>query len=181
MSQIYRSTSAGPSPPDVPTTFQTDDGPATPAANIINFLTDDTIENFDNGITNTGSGNTVTHYLTNRTTRTVQTVGDTPTEIFRESFGASPSIGLVWGTILAFNITVPPGTGATFQYAGAFRVVSGASVVELGNDFFNEFSDAGMETCDVNVTVDGNDLVIEVTGVGGQTIEWSLLLEYRKL
>jgi len=49
---IVSSTTAPP-PPDVPTTFQTDSGSATPALNILNVLGAD-------GVTTSGSGNTIT-------------------------------------------------------------------------------------------------------------------------
>ena len=180
MSQIYKTINGGgPIPPQVPTTFTTDDGVATPVANNINFFTDQTLEDFDTGITNTGVGDTVTHYLTNRATRTVITTDANPTEIFRESFGATPSVGLVWGVVLAYNVDT--NTAATFGYSGGFRVVNGLSVVELGVEYDNEFCDVLMEDADIEVTVDGNDLVIEVIGINPETIHWSLLLEYRKI
>lgn len=67
MSQIYKPlTSGGPIPPNIPTTFTTDSGSATPAANILNVLGDDTIANDTDGLTTSAAGNTVTVLLTNR-------------------------------------------------------------------------------------------------------------------
>jgi len=54
MSQITKAiTSGGPIPPIIPTSFQTDNGVAVPAANILNVLG-------GSGATTSGSGNTVT-------------------------------------------------------------------------------------------------------------------------
>ena len=55
--------SAGGSMPDVPTSFTTDDGVAVPVANNLNLLTDDTSDDNDNGIQDTGVGATVTIYV----------------------------------------------------------------------------------------------------------------------
>jgi len=54
MSQIFKTlTSGGPIPPIIPTSFQTDNGIAIPAANVLNVLG-------GNGASTSGSGNTVT-------------------------------------------------------------------------------------------------------------------------
>lgn len=54
MSQIFKPlTSGGPIPPNIPTSFVTNNGTAVPAANILNVLG-------GNGATTSGSGNTVT-------------------------------------------------------------------------------------------------------------------------
>jgi hypothetical protein len=53
MSHIYKSIASGPTPPQIPTSFVTDNGIAVPVANILNVLGGD-------GCTTQGSGNTVT-------------------------------------------------------------------------------------------------------------------------
>jgi hypothetical protein len=59
LSQITKVlTSSGPIPPNIPTSFQTDSGIATPSGNIINVLG-------GTGATTTGSGNTITVIVKN--------------------------------------------------------------------------------------------------------------------
>lgn len=86
-------------PSNVATTYTTNSGNATPAANVINFLAADTIENNDNGLLTTGSGNTVNHLITNRGTGTVSTTDATLTTIYTLPAGATPGVYYVYGNV----------------------------------------------------------------------------------
>ena len=72
MSQFFKAFQSG-SSPTIPTSFITDDGTATPADNELNILGDSTTENNVDGITTTGSVDTVTILLTNRISATTTT------------------------------------------------------------------------------------------------------------
>ena len=176
MSQFYVGVTAGSLPPSVPTSFVTDDGSAVPALNIINFLTDQTASNFDEGITDTGSGNTVTHFLTNRQTGTVTTADATITTILTFPLGAVAGTFYIYGNIQAFNASTP--SSAAYSFSAGYRT-DGATATELGTEFHDTFQDAALTTSDIFLSASGNNVLVRVQGVVGLSINWNCLLEYR--
>jgi hypothetical protein len=176
MSNGYILQSAGNLPPAVPTTFTTDSGNAVPVANILNVLTNDTTSNFDNGITDTGSGNTVTIFLTNRATGTVTTADATLTTVISLPMGAAPASIYVYGNVLAFNSSTP--ASGTYSFSGGFRT-DGATATELGVELHDEFEDPALVSADVFLSASGNNIILSVQGVAASSINWNALLEYR--
>lgn len=177
MSQIYKSSATGPVPPTVATSYVTDvDGPAVPAANILNVLGNDTNEDNDNGIRTIGSGNTVTVQLTNRITGTVTTMDDTPTTLITVSLGATPGTYYLSGNLMAYNSTDV--AGAAYGFAGAARS-TGVAGIEIGLESKEIFEEAAMSAADFELGIVGNDAVITVTGIALTTINWSCLFTYR--
>jgi hypothetical protein len=176
LSQYFVTTESGPSPPDVPTTFQTEDGDAVPALNILNLLTDSTIDNFDDGITNDGSGNTVTHYLTNRTVQTATT---------SDGGGQSQSVTLFTPVddkgftyrVLVNGYDATNNETAGGELIGMGRKEAGAVTVISDNDVFSD-SDAGLASADWNIVANGADVDMDFTGVAGRSIVWKVLFEY---
>lgn len=168
---------AGPVPPDVPTTFHTQNGDATPAANIINFYADQTINNNDVGIDNNGAGNTVTYVLTNRNTGTLTTTdGSTNTILSLPLIGGAGTF-YVWGSCQAFNAATP--ASANVSFTGCFRT-DGVTATEISVEYNNDWSEAALITSDVVLNVTGNSARIQVTGVNPLTIVWNAILEYRR-
>lgn len=176
MSQIIKDMASGPVPPDVPTTFSTDSGNAVPAANILNVLGADTTVNNDNGIRTTGSGNTVTVQLTNRSTGQVTTANATPTTILSFALGATPGVYYFRGSLQAYNTTDI--AGGAYDFSAGART-TGAAGTELGTEYKDVFEEVAMTTADFNVTVSANNLVIEVIGIAAKTINWNIDLTYR--
>lgn len=170
------SVSTTPLPPEVPLQFNTDSGNAVPAVNVITFTTNDSTTNFDNGITNSGAGSTVTHTLTNRGTGTVATTDPTLTTIFTLPAGATPGVYYVYGNIQAFNSTTP--AGASFSFTGGFRT-TGAAVTELGTEFHDTFQETALSASDIFLTASGNNILLQVQGVAGLNVNWNGILEYR--
>ena len=176
MSQIYKRVTSGVLPPDVPLEFQTDNGVAVPAANILNVLANDTNINNDNGIQTIGSGNTVTVQLTNRITGFVTTTDATPTTLVSVSLGAIPGTYSATGEVLAYNVT--DAAGANYVFNGG-AVTDGAVATEIGSETSNEFEQAAMAASDYSFGVTGNNAFVTVVGIVGKTINWNCLFTYR--
>ena len=180
MSQFFVTSVA--TTPSVPTSFVTDDGTATPAANTLNLLANDTQANNDNGIQTTGSGDTVTVELTNRVQTGVVSIGAGSSNVTLISFDAAPFSGTP-GTytfdcrVAAFETSTP--AGAAYNIFGAVRT-DGTTPTLLGtpDKFSNE--EAALTTADATLAVSGNDLVLTVTGVAGLTINWDIVGIYTR-
>ncbi len=175
MSQIYKSSSTGPPPPTVATTYTTENGNATPSLNVLNvFATDTNIDN-DEGIDTIGSGNTVTVRLTNRVRGNITTTNATPTTLISISLGAIPGVYMIEGRLLAYNITDLSGAG--YSFAGAART-NGVAGIEISSEDKNIFEEALMAPADFNYGVLGNNVFLEVTGIAGKIIHWEGLFTY---
>ncbi len=183
MSQIYkRLTATGPIPANIPTSFVTDSGTAIPAANVLNVLTSDTSSNFDNGITDIGSGNTVTIQLTNRVTGQVSTTDATPTTII--TFATSSNLvysvsGTVTLKVTASGGGATLGDGASYDFYGAFKNVAG-TVSEIGTEYPTTFEDASLAAADITVSVSGTSVIVQVIGIA-TNINWDAILTYRQV
>lgn len=174
MSQIQIAVSGG--APAVPTTFTTDSGSATPAANNLNIFGIDSTANNDNGISTSGSGDTVNVILTNRTTGSVSTIDATPTTAITFALGATPGVYYFEGNIVAFDVTDT--AGASYSFVSGFRT-TGAAATEISTEFKDEFEEAAMSTADFSVSASANNLIIQVTGIAAKTIDWNVFLTYR--
>lgn len=173
------SSSSGPIPPTVATTYVTDvNSPAVPAANILNVLGSDTTANDNEGIRTDGSSgsNTLTVQLTNRVKGTVTTVDATPTAIITFALGATPGVYEINGSVAAFDVTDT--AGASYGYISGIRT-TGAAAIEIGTQFTTNFEEVAMTNADIDVTVSGNNVVIQVIGIAATTIDWDSLFTYR--
>ena len=165
MSQIYKSVSGTPT---VATTYQTNDGTATPAANILNVLG-------ANGVNTRATGNTITVELDNACESTGQTIGAQTTNI------NCITLGTTAGTY-SFRINVAgyvtaggdSGDGIGYFFAGVVRT-DGANGTLIGTPDKFGFEDASLLAADVSLSISGNDLIVAVTGTAGNTIDWSAL------
>jgi len=170
MSQIYkRLTSSGPIPPNIPTSFVTDSGTAIPAANILNVLTNDTSVNNANGIQDTGAGNTVTIFLTNRVQGNVTTVGAVTSPIIT----FTPTVIGTYAIecrIAGYNTTSLLGAGysvfATLRFDGVNSNLCGTP-----DRITNE--EGAMTAANATTTVSGANVLINGVGYAAQTINWS--------
>lgn len=173
------STSSGPVPPTVATSYVTDvNSPAVPAANVLNVLGRETTANNDNGIRTDGSSgsNTLTVQLTNRATGAVTTIDATPTTALTFNLGAIPGVYFFEGFITAFDITDT--SGGCYSFVSGARTTGGAGT-EIGTEFKDVLEEVAMTTADFSVSVLGNNFLIVVTGINLKTINWNCYLTYR--
>ncbi len=173
MSQIYKTlTSGGPIPPIIPTSFDTDDGTAIPAANILNVNGIDSTENNVNGILTRATpdlSDNLQIIITNRLQGTVSTVGAatstlisfTPTVIGTYSFEFR---------IAAYNTTSLLGAGASVFGAIRFDGVN-ANICDLFDEINND--EGAMSGTDISITTSVATMNLQVTGYALQTINWS--------
>ena len=176
MSQIYKNmVSGGPIPPIIPTSFETQDGTAVPAANILIVNGFDSTENNDNGIitkggvVGTGTANEVDIVITNRVQGTATTIGAatstiitfTPTVIGTYTFEFRVS---------AYNSTSSLGAGTSLFGAIRFDGVN-SNVCDLFDEINND--EGAMSATDIAVSSAGASMLLQATGYAAQTINWA--------
>jgi hypothetical protein len=168
--------SSGSLPPQVPTTFTTNSGTAVPVANNLNIFGIDSSANNDNGVFTNALGDTVNVVLSNRSTSVVSTANATPTTALTLSLGATPGVYFIEGNIVAFN-TIDIAGGA-YSFTSGMRT-DGATATELGTEFKDSFEEAAMAPADFNIIASGNNVIVEVIGIAGKSIDWNVYLTYR--
>lgn len=156
---------AGPTPPDVATSYVSDTGTAIPALNILNVLS-------GTGIETTGSGNTLIVKLRNSGRVTTQTIGAVTSQVVVITLGATPSIGMFVSRVVGYP-TDGSNTGIAYFIRAAVKT-DGATATIVGSQAKDPFEDASLVTADANVSVLGNSLTITVLGVAGLTINWTI-------
>jgi len=182
------STTGGPSPPQVPTSFTTDvrdnnsalsPGTAVPAANILQILGRDTNQNNDNGIrtdADPNNGNIIYVELTNRVSGQITTTDATPTSILSIPLGSVPGVYIIEGDLIGYDVT--DAAGGAYTFIGAART-TGVVGIEIAAENKNVFEEVAMSAADFNFGVTGNTAFLEVIGLAGKQIDWSALFTYR--
>jgi len=164
------------SPPEVPTTFTTDSGNATPAANILSVLGGTSTTNDTDGIRTTGSGSTVTIQLTNRFAGSgTSTDAVTPVTVASFPLGATPGEYTFFTRIAAYNST--DSLGASYTSFAGVRTTGAAGTV-LGANVGLSTEEGAMIDVSVVNQVTGNTLEIVATGLAGKTINYVSLTEF---
>lgn len=170
MSQFYQGVTAGVLPPSVPTSFVTDSGTATPAANTLNVITPG---GGTTGITTTGSGNNLTISLTNFSVGTGTTVGATTADLITISPTDLKSFS-VQSLIAGYDAANDQMYGGellgTGRKNGTVTIIGGPDKT-IGND-------AALVSADYDLVASGASFVVRVTGVAGRTIIWGARLNY---
>ena len=178
MSQIFKSLVSGPVPPAVPTSFVTDiNSPSVPIANIENVFGGFVSTNSANGIQTDGSSgsNTLTIELTNRLRGSGTTVGATNTNLVIFALGATPATYIIDANFAGFEPTTPAGVG--YSLFGSVRT-DGATATLVGTPDKIKNEEAALAACDANIVVSGNNVILQVTGTAGLTVDWVVVATY---
>lgn len=178
MSQIHVPASAEPPPPEVPTSFVTDDGTAIPVNNILNLVTDSTPENNNNGIQDEGSGDTVTILLTNRIIGETTTTDATTQEVVLFPFNTNTGPGTYFFDFhtVAYNQTDALSAGYQTQFCVRWDGALGTLI--FPQDYVT-CEEGTMIDCDIVFVSTGvSSLTIEITGLAAKTISWQITGTY---
>lgn len=176
MSQFFvNNSSTSPPPPSVATSYQTQNGTAVPALNILIVNGFDSTEDNANGIitkggvVGTGTANEVDVVVTNRVQGSTTTVGAvtgdittfTPTIVGTYAFEVR---------VAAYNTTSSLGAGYSIFCAARFDGVN-SNLCGSADVIDNE--EGAMSACDIDMVVSGANIIIRSTGYAAQTINWN--------
>lgn len=179
MSQFFVSSSGGgPLPPTVPQEFVTDDGTAIPAANSLNVNGGSTSDPNDNGIetrANPNLSDNLEILLTNRLTGTATSVNASTEDIVTFTLVATDACYRFEFFITGRDTATGEGVGYT-MFASART--DGAAATVVATPFLDNDEDASLITATVGMIASGNDVILQVTGVAGQTITYKTVGSY---
>jgi len=174
-------TAAGPVPPTVATSYETQNGTAVPAANVLIINAIDSTETNDNGIiakggvVGTGTANEVDIVITNRFVGTTTTTDATPDTSISLALGATPGVYTFDIQIAGYDATDDEGVG--YAIFGTVRTTgAAATVIGTPDKIVNEeAAPVNLSSCNANLTASGNSAVITLTGIAATTIRWRVL------
>lgn len=169
------STSGGPAPPAVATSYVTDSGTAVPAANILDVFGGTSTANNPNGIATSGATNIETISLTNRIRGTGTIVGAVTGDLITFNLGASPAVYR-----FTYDVTgrdTGNGNGVGYSLWASLRT-DGATATLIQNPFDDADEDASLILANIDVIASGNNMILRATGVAGRTISYVALANY---
>ena len=181
MSQIFKAVSGGVLPPQVPTTFFTQDGSGVPAANILIVNGIDSTEDNDNGIITkggvigTGTANEVDVVLTNRITGSGSVTDVTDADLLTFPLAVTPTVYRMFFDVVGRETTTGDGVGYSLFICAKTDGIT-ASVVKTPFDDSDE--DTALKSALCTIIASGNNIIIRVTGVAGTTITYKCVGTY---
>jgi hypothetical protein len=187
-----RLTSSSPIPPNIPTSFETDDGIATPIDNEIIISANDSEENNDNGLTTKGGvhagedppmvANEVRVFLTNRIQGSDTSEDATPIPLWTFPIDTGDNNTYTFdSTVSALAIeNVPPNTAkaAGFKVFGTVVTdgLSGTASI-VGSTANVEQRDAFLGTLSLEYVIAGSAVSLMAKGIG-QNVFWKAVTYY---
>ena len=123
-----------------------------------------------------GPGSQVTIALENTQEFTLTTNDATPQAL--ATIDAGTTAGVYSLDILIAAYAPPPvSAGGAYSMWGGVRT-TGAAATLTGVADIAENEEAALLASDVSLTVSGNDIIVQVTGVAATTINWKALVKY---
>lgn len=186
MSQIFKAVTAGSLPPSVPTSFVTDvrnntttsPGTAIPAANILQVLGRSTTQDSVNGIrtdADPNNGNILYTELTNRLTGSVTSINAATQNLITFALGATAAVYRFKFEVAGRDTGTGDGIGYT-MFASART--DGVNATIIATPFIDNDEDASLLTATVNFVASVNNVILQVTGVAGETIAYKAVGTY---
>lgn len=152
---------------------------AIPAANNINLFSRDTTDNNDNGIQTTAdpdNGDNAYIELTNRTSGSATTVGATTENVITFDCGGTAGAYKFHIELIAFESATPEAGGYSIE-ATARTTGAAATIVATPDADEDEDTNLEMESS-WDVVASGNNVLVQVIGYAGATINWKAVLTY---
>lgn len=143
----------------------------------INIFAEDIEDNVAAGIQTRGdaAGNTIYVQLTNRLRGTASVTGAVTVDLITFDLGDTPAVFRFRYEVTGRDTTSGDGVG----YSGFCSVrTDGASATVIQTPFFDSDEDASLSGALIDVVASGNNMILRVTGVAGQTISYNALGEY---
>lgn len=177
MSQIFKATTAGNLPPQVPTSFTADSGVATPVANNLDVIGGTVTTNDPDGIATLGAGDTLTIQLTNRLAGTATSALGVDADII--------TFGLTEGFVYRFEFRVAGrstagafvGEGVGYSVFATARRTGGVAVI-IGTPFTDVDEDTNLAGSTISIVASGTNIILRANGIGGETIDYSAVGTY---
>ena len=171
---ILNTVSNNPLPPTIATSYVTDiNSPAVPSGNILQIKGATSTDNNANGIETKASpslSNLLNVQLTNRFTGSGTTIGATTANLFTFALGATPGCFFIRVECTCFDSVTPSGAG--YETYTTVRT-DGANAHIIGDTDSIVHEDPGLNNTNALIVISGNNVIFQVTGVVGLTIDWT--------
>lgn len=150
--------------PQIPTQFVGNTGVAIPIGNILQILGDTTL-----GISTSASGNTVTITLDNALQGTATSINASTEDLITFTLQAIPSSYRFQFEVAGRDIGTNDCVGYTMF--GSAKT-DGINATIVASPFVDNDEDNSLISASISLIASGNDVILQVTGVIGQTINY---------
>lgn len=144
----------------------------------ISVLATSSSEFNESGIITVGTTNTLTIKVTNRVSGQVTTNDATTTTILTFPLGAVAAVYALEGFTTGRSTST--GDGASCFFYSCFRT-DGVTATEIGTEYPTFFDDASLTTTNTLLSASGGNMILQVVGVAGLTINWDAILTFRRV